>query len=155
MAARVLERDPGNRPVGPAAGDGTVFPVLQEVVVVGGPAARRIREALEFRVRHREAVDIERLHRDQFAVAPAGRVLPGVLNVQADPVESLDFHTGHMEVEFTCRNADHALRHAAGRLGGRDVHDLLQEELPFARIAAERPLRPVAISRSTASRFGH
>src|SRR5690606_39554226 len=60
IGARVLQRHPGHRPVLPARARRTVDPVAQEVGRIAWRVAAALHEALELRVGHRMAVDVER-----------------------------------------------------------------------------------------------
>ncbi len=61
-------------------------PVLQEIVIVSRMVVSRIHEFLELRVRHRVTVDVKRFHIERLQMMAAWRILPRVLNIDADVV---------------------------------------------------------------------
>ena len=110
IGARVFKRNPSDGLVVPACRIGAVAPVTQEIQIVVWMVVGRVEKFLELRVRDWIFVDPERLHVHGMIMKASRRILPGILNVHADIVETLNLNSLHTKAEVTFGNFRHVRR---------------------------------------------
>src|ERR1700685_4654938 len=138
VCPRIFLRDPCDWFVFPARRIASVLPIAEKIQVVSGMIVGGVNEFLEFGIRNRVLVDIERSHVHEVLVKATRRVLPRILDIDADIVVSLNLDSGNLEEKICLRDLHHARRRTARSLRRLDRNDLLRQDFPFVRVAGQR-----------------
>src|SRR5580692_2610058 len=93
----VFLRDPGHRFIFPSRGIGPILPIAEKIQVVFGMIVGRVQKLLEFSVCNRVLIDIKRSDVHGVLMKASRGILPRILDIDADIVESLNLDSRNLE----------------------------------------------------------